>query len=68
VASTDWAQKKATIDTKTKAAEIRANMTVEGNKIRWDVAKLISDYVRELTYSCLASESPHVCVLKYPGL
>jgi hypothetical protein len=30
-ASTDWAQKKATIDTKTKATEIRPNMTVEEN-------------------------------------
>jgi hypothetical protein len=30
-ASTDWAQWKATVDTKTKTEKIRPNMTVEEN-------------------------------------
>ena len=33
----DWAQKKVTMDTKTKTAEIRLNMTVEKRERNIDV-------------------------------
>jgi len=66
-ASTDWAQKKATIDTTTKVTESRPNMAVEKQE-RFYVTKRWKEGRGEIDLSGRVSSSPDLIAVGFgPG-